>query len=71
MTSRKAVHRLYVTWKSMRSRCKDPSNKSFARYGGKGVRVCDEWRDFGVFVADMGPSFSEGLTLDRKDNGKG
>lgn len=36
---------LYNVWRNMRSRCYDPKTEYFARYGGRGISVCDEWRD--------------------------
>lgn len=47
-------------------RCTKPSCASFPRYGGKGVKVCDRWRDFKAFYADMGDPGKD-LTLDRID----
>jgi hypothetical protein len=45
------VHsRLYGVWSSMKARCYNPNQKSFHNYGGRGIAVCDEWRDdFGAF----------------------
>jgi hypothetical protein len=49
----------------MIKRCHSPADRSYARYGAKGVRVCDEWRgSFENFLAYMGPR-PAGLTLDR------
>jgi hypothetical protein len=56
----------YNAWHQMVDRCTNPENKSYARYGGRGIRVCDAWLDFEKFYADMGPS--NGLTIDRRDN---
>lgn len=56
----------YNTWSSMHSRCKDPRNASYGRYGGRGITVCDHWSNFENFLADMGKR-PEGLTLDRID----
>ncbi len=58
----------YITWASMRSRCSKPSNKSFPRYGGRGIRVCKRWARFENFIADMGERPSPSYTLDRRNN---
>jgi hypothetical protein len=62
--------RIYNTWAQMLARCNNPNAISFKRYGAKGIKVCDAWRDFRVFYADMG-DIPEGRTLDRIDNDKG
>lgn len=59
---------LFKVWKSMVSRCTNTKNKSYRRYGGRGIRVCDEWLDLHRFVADMEPTYQPGLTLDRRNN---
>lgn len=42
--------RLYGVWHSMKQRCYDKARKDYANYGGRGIRVCDEWlHDFGAF----------------------
>ena len=61
-------HRLYSTWKSMRSRCNNPNVWCYYLYGGRGIKVCERWNDFLLFLEDMESSFEEGLTLDRKDS---
>lgn len=62
---------LYKAWERMKRRCLNPRDKSYSRYGGAGVVISEAWLDFQVFARDMGPSFKEGLTLDRTDNSKG
>lgn len=57
---------LYQVWRSMRDRCNLPSIKTYKHYGGRGIKVCDRWNDFDVFVSDMGPR-PIGATLERKD----
>jgi hypothetical protein len=74
--SSKAKHgsygsRLYRVWGQMIQRCTNPKNNAYRNYGGRGITVCEEWRDFAAFEADMAPSWEEGLTLDRKENDKG
>lgn len=60
-------HPLYNRWSKMRSRCLRPVDKDYSNYGERGIQVCKRWNDFQNFVADMGSTFSEGLTLDRID----
>jgi len=64
-------HRLYSTWKSMRTRCNNPNSKSYSYYGGRGITICKRWDDFLLFLEDMLPSFEEDKTLDRVDNDLG
>lgn len=51
----------------MKDRCYNQNYKSFHRYGGRGIEVCDRWMIFENFLADMGER-PLGRTLDRKDN---
>ena len=68
----RATHRMshtreYRIWFDMKRRCEQPSNKNFPYYGGRGIKVCDQWKEsFDNFFADMGEA--GGLTLDRIDN---
>jgi hypothetical protein len=50
----------------MHRRCYQPSQRGYANYGGKGVRVIERWHTFEAFLADMGEQ-PDGLTLERKD----
>ncbi len=67
---RGVITREWVTWRSMHQRCEDSRHKSFHHYGGRGIKVCQRWKEFAPFFADMGERPS-GLTLERKDNNKG
>lgn len=41
--------RLYNVWLGMRKRCFNPNEAAYPNYGGRGITVCEEWRDFGAF----------------------
>lgn len=59
--------RLYSIYENMKTRCYNPSHKLYPRYGGRGVRVCDEWRaNPDAFIRwSLSNGYSEELTLDR------
>lgn len=50
----------------MLQRCGNLKDRAYPLYGGRGIKVCDRWREFTSFYADMGDP-AEGMTLDRKD----
>lgn len=58
----------YSSWKSIRERCYDERHPQYADYGGRGITMCDEWKDdFMAFYNDMGPRPSKDHSIDRKD----
>ena len=70
----KATHgmtdtKIYGCWCSMKERCGNPNNKSYKRYGARGIRVCEEWMDFKSFYDwARNNGYKEGLTIDRINN---
>ena len=57
----------------MKNRCYHPSYHAFNHYGGRGITVCDEWRNnFEAFYKwALSNGYRDNLTIDRKDNDKG
>lgn len=58
---------IYRRWQHMVQRCINPNDRDYPRYGAKGVKVCDRWRDFTNFITDMGLPPSEKHSIDRID----
>lgn len=57
----------YSSWANMKTRCDNPKYTHYRLYGGKGVRYCERWKSFTLFLEDMGER-PEGTTLDRIDS---
>jgi DNA-binding phage protein len=55
----------YNVWQGMWCRCKRPANPGYRYYGGRGISVCHRWRDFYLFIKDMGLRPSLNHQLDR------
>ena len=57
------------TWQRMKQRCYNPQDPRFESYGGRGITVCDRWREsFDLFLQDMGIAPSAKHSIDRIDN---
>ena len=65
--------RLFNIWCGMKARCYIPSHTSYARYGGRGVTVCDEWRNSFEIFRDWAyqHGYTNDLSIDRIDNSLG
>lgn len=59
---------IYRTWQSMWQRCTNPNAFAYHRYGGRGISVCERWRQYENFLADMGEKPFPHYSLDRIDN---
>lgn len=58
--------RLYTVWVNMRGRCENPKDQAWSCYGGKGIRVCDQWQNFETFRAwALASGYQSLLTIDR------
>jgi len=57
----------YRSWMAMNGRCRNPNDPGFHLYGGRGITICDRWRDFVCFLEDMGDR-PPGTSIDRIDN---
>lgn len=65
--------RLYSIWNSMKTRCYNPNAERYEDYGGRGITICNEWKnDFSKFRDwAIANGYGEHLTIDRKDNSQG
>lgn len=67
----KSSTKTHATWCAMITRCYNEKGRAYKYYGGRGITVCNRWRDsFENFLEDMG-EHPKGLSLDRIDNDKG
>ncbi|PFA83974.1 hypothetical protein [Bacillus thuringiensis] len=70
--SRQTTHgdygtRLYKIWIAMKSRCSNPKTVNYEYYGGKGIKVCEEWKSYDSFKKwALENGYTDGLTIDRK-----
>lgn len=62
--------KLYVIWCSIKQRCYNPKATAYKNYGGRGIVMCDEWReDFAAFATwATANGRQQGLDIDRRDN---
>lgn len=66
---RQSYTRLYTVWSDMKQRCFNKNLRSYEHYGGRGIKICDEWKSFEQFYKwAMRSGYEPILTIDRKDN---
>lgn len=62
-------HPAYNAWRMAKQRCTLHTSQAWADYGGRGIQMCDAWlKSFENFWTDMGPTYREGLAIDRINN---
>lgn len=61
----------YSPWHMTIQRCENPKCSNYARYGGRGIKVCERWHNFNNFLEDMGPKPGPSYSLDRYPNNNG
>jgi len=66
-------HPLYTVWMGMKSRCYNQNNPKYYRYGGRGVQVCDEWKNDCKAFCDwcLSNGWKQGLQIDKDIKGNG
>lgn len=64
--------RIYKMWHNMRSRCKNPNASKYYLYGGKGIKVCNEWKNSFINFYNWATKngYKDNLTIDRIDSNK-
>lgn len=69
----KSDSRLFSIWTSMKKRCSNPNATGYENYGGRGITVCEEWKnDFEAFYSwAINNGYANNLTIDRIENDKG
>lgn len=61
----------YDCWYQMMQRCYNINCKAYKHYGGRGIKVCDRWHKFELFLLDVGKRPSNYYSLDRYPNNNG
>jgi len=63
-------HPVYSIWNAMINRCENPHNKHYNDYGGRGIKICEEWKDirnFSKWADETGFELGKNLSIERKD----
>lgn len=61
--------RIFKIWQGLRQRCNNPNDKDYMNYGGRGIKVCEEWnKDSAAFIHwSLNNGYANNLSIDRKD----
>lgn len=61
--------KLYAVWNGMKARTENKKNPAFPQYGGRGIKLCEEWQEFENFrIWALDNGYADGLSIDRIDN---
>ena len=76
VTQRNTTHGMchspeYGVWSALINRCRNPNDKGYKNYGGRGIDVCKEWYSFDAFIVDMGERPYPEDTIERVNNNHG
>lgn len=64
-----STHKMHRTWSKIKDRCSNSLAHNYKYYGGRGIAICDEWRnDFAAFLNHVGERPTPDHTIDRIDN---
>lgn len=63
------TNRLYIVWADMKTRCYNCNDRNYQWYGGRGIKICDEWKDNFITFKEWAENngYSDNLTIDRID----
>ena len=66
---KKEYERISSIWSKMRNRCYNPQDIKYKHYGGRGIEVCDEWKESAIpfYLWAVENGYKDGLTIERKD----
>lgn len=70
MSVRGRRHRLYTIWSQMKNRCYNSNTDTYKHYGGRGISMCDEWKNdyMSFYTWAITNGYRDDLTIDRIDN---
>lgn len=71
LSRRSGRHPKYFIWVAMHQRCENPKSKGYENYGGRGIKVCERWKSFENFLADIGERPWPKYSIDRFPNNDG
>lgn len=70
VTHNKSKDQLYSVWSGIKRRCYNPNEEGYYKYGGRGISMCDEWREsfFSFYKWGIKNGYCKGLQIERIDN---